>query len=162
MKKGYLKGFSLVELLVAMGLFSLLFGFIWVNLLGSRGRASQSSSIDVFVADLRSTQLKAMQGDSEGRVDPEIYGVYVGANSYTLFHGSTYNPTDPSNHTVSLGDGETFVSVAFPNNSVIFDKGSGELIDFDPALTTLTLSNSISKTQKTIQMNKYGVITAIN
>ncbi|MBI2442792.1 MAG: type II secretion system protein [Candidatus Levybacteria bacterium] len=162
MRRNTAKGFSIVELLVAMGIFSLLFGFIWLNLLGSRGRASQSSTIDVFTSDLRAMQLKAMKGDSEGRVDTDAYGVLLKTTTYTLFHGSTYNPDDPSNRTVSLGDGESFNSVLFPGNSIVFAKGSGELVNYDPAQSSVSLTNMQSNTQKTLQLNKYGVITSSN
>lgn len=162
MKKYFRNGFSLVELLVAMGLFSLLFGFIWINLLGSKGRSSQTSSIDVFISDLRSMQLKSMQGDSEGRVDPDSYGIYIGTTKYTLFHGSIYNPADPTNRSISLGDGESFTSVLFPENIIVFTKRSGELLNFNQAQNSLSLTNTQINTKKTIQLNKYGIITSIN
>lgn len=156
----YQNGFSLVELAVVMFIFSFLFIFITVALLNIKQRGSLTTSIDTLITDLKSQQLKAMVGDTEGRATPDTYGIYFGANQYTLFHGA-YSPSTPSNFTVSLGDNIQFGAISFPASSVSFAQDSGEVVGTE-SLNTITLENSQTNEQKTITINKYGVITAVN
>lgn len=156
------KGFSLVEIGVVVTLISILFAFMWINLLGGKEKASQTSSIDVLVSDIRSEQLKAMTGATEGRVTNDAYGIHFNTTSYVLFHGLNYSSSDPSNRTTQLGDNEQFTSVLFANNNIVFASGSGEIVGFTQGSDSVTLRNLVGKTQKTIYFNKYGSITGIN
>ncbi len=154
------RGFTVTEAVIVMSLLATLFGLIWLNLLNSREKAGTSSSTDVFVSDVRSQQLKAMLGDTEGRISADAYGVYLNSTSYTLFHGISYNALDPSNSPVQLGDNITFVNVSFPSNVIVFASGSGEIVGFSGA-GTLGIRNVLSNTQKTVQLNKFGTVTSI-
>lgn len=159
---GVRSGFTLIEVAVVMSLLSLLFGFVWLNLLSTKESASQNTSMDLLVSDLRAQQLKAMLGDTEGRVERDAYGVYFGVTSYTLFHGSTYVSADPTNFIVPLGDNERFSSIAFSGNAVVFSSVSGEIDGFSQDANSLLLKNTMANTQKTIQLNKIGTVNAIN
>lgn len=163
MKKAYAySGFTLMEVAVVMSLLTLLFGFVWVNLLGSKDSASQNTSVDILLSDLRAQQLKAMLGDTEGRIGHDAYGIRFGTTSYTLFHGSTYAPADPTNFTVSLGDNERFESVGFPGSVLVFASVSGEIDGFSAGADTIVLRNSSANTQKTFLLNRIGSVYAIN
>lgn len=155
-------GFTLMELTVVMSLLSLLFGFVWVNLLGSRDSASQNTSVDLLVSDLRAQQLKAMLGDTEGRIEHDAYGIHFALTSYTLFHGVSYITADPTNFTVNLGDNEQFQSVAFPGSTIVFASVSGEVDGFSQGANSIVLTNTMANTQKIIQLNKTGTVYAIN
>jgi prepilin-type N-terminal cleavage/methylation domain-containing protein len=161
-KKFLYSGFTLMEVAVVVSLLSLLFGFVWVNLLGSRDSASQNTSIDLLLSDLRSQQLKAMLGDTEGRVGHDAYGVYFGTNTYTLFHGLSYVAADPTNYTVTLGDNERFQSISFPGNTLVFASVSGQIAGFTEGVDSIVLTNITANTQKTVRINKLGTVYAIN
>lgn len=156
------EGFTLIETSLAIAIIATLFGFITLNLLSGKESATQSTTLDIFISDLRHSQLKAMVGDAEGRVDKDSYGVYIEPTSYTLFHGSTYNSSDPTNRTVNLGDNETFSSVQFAGNLIQFASMSGELVGFVPGANNLSIRNGGSGSQKDIQINKYGVVFTTN
>lgn len=155
-------GITLIETSVVIAVIATLFGFITLNLLSSKESASQSTTLDIFISDLRQSQLKAMVGDTEGRVSSDSYGVFIGATSYTLFHGPTYNVSDPTNYTVNLGDNEVFTSVQFSGNLLQFANMSGELVGFVPGANKLSIRNDNNGSQKDIQVNKYGVVFTTN
>jgi hypothetical protein len=151
-----------MEVAVVVALLSMLFGLVWLNILGSKEHASQNATIDVLLSDIRAQQLRAMLGDTGGRVTSDSYGIRFNTTSYTLFHGPTFVPADPSNQTISLGDQEYFKSVSFPSNQVIFASISGQIVGFSQNASSFILSNASLSTQKNIQLNKLGSVYAIN
>lgn len=151
-----------MEMAVVMSLLSLLFGLVWLNLLSSKESASQNASIDVLVSDLRSQQLKAMQGDTEGRIGNDAYGVRFDATTYTLFHGMSYLSSDPANQVVSLTDNEQFQSITFPGSTILFASVSGQVVGFSQGNNSFVLRNVSTNTQKTFLINAIGTVYAIN
>lgn len=92
------QGFTVLELLVVMGVFALLIGFVTLNLFNLKARASLATTADTLVSDLKIAQIKAMTGDPTG----------------TGLNLATY----------SFGDFVTAASSLGPN--IVFAKGSGE------------------------------------
>ena len=89
------KGFTLVELLIILAVITTLLGFVVVNLLGAQRRASIDTVVDTLVTDLKQQQFKSISGEtSRGN---GLYGIHVGNNYYTLFQGTTFSSSDPSN-----------------------------------------------------------------
>lgn len=148
-------GFTLTELLITMTIFATLAGIATMSLVGAKQRTSLNTSVEMVSADLRQQQLKSMVGDTGGRTTPDRYGIHFGTSEYTLFHGSTFNLLESSNFTVQLGDNITFVS---PPTDLIFDRVSGEL----SVGGNIILRDNTTKATKTLQFNKYGVITSVN
>ena len=155
-------GYTFVELAVILGVLIVLFSIVTINLLGAKQSTSLSTTMDALASDIRSQQLKAVVGDTEGRGATSNYGVYFGTTSYTLFHGNAYSPADTSNFVVNLGDQIQFSNVMFPASTIIFTKGTGEISGFGAASSSATIKNTSSVTQKTIILNTLGVITAVN
>ena len=92
-------GFTILELLVIMGVFAILAGFTTLNLFNLKARASLSTTTDTLISDLKTEQIKAMTGDPSG-------------GSINL---ATY----------SFGD---FVTAQVnPPGDIVFQKGSGEI-----------------------------------
>lgn len=148
-------GFTLTELLITMTIFATLAGIATMSLVGAKQRTSLNTSIEIVSADLRQQQLKSMVGDTSGRTAPDSYGIHFGTSEYTLFSGSTFNLLEESNFTIQLGDNISFVS---PPADLIFSRVSGEL----SAGGSLLLRDNTTKATKTLQYNKYGVITSVN
>ncbi len=155
------KGFTLIEVLVVLSVLITLIGLTTISLLNANRQTSLSTSIDSFVTDLKQQQLKAMVGDTEGRTQADSYGVYFGTDSYTLFHGA-YSSSDPTNFTVALGGNIQFSAVLFPSSQIIFLKGSGEVSNYASSSSTLVIRDIVNNRQKTITVNRYGVVTDIN
>lgn len=145
-------GFTLVELAVVIGVLATLLGIATISLSSSQQKTSMSTTIQTIISDMKAQQIKAMIGDTEGRVSASPYGVHFDANQYVLFHGA-YIIGDSSNFVVSLSPNLQFTTLI----DVVFSQTIGEL-----TATSVTIQNITSSETKTIQLNKYGVITAVN
>lgn len=153
------KGYTIIELLIVMGIFAIFFGFASLNLLGVRSKTSLATTTDVLVSDLRSQQVKSMTGDTGGGPQNINYGIYFTPNSYILFKG-TYNPVDTTNFTVDVD--EAIITTTLAGSIITFNKGSGEIVGFDPNANSIRLTSNISTSSKIITLNRFGVITGVN
>lgn len=155
------KGVTLVEVLIVFGIFSILAGLGFVNILNVRSSASVSSSEYTLISDIKNQQIKAMTGDTEGRGVPDTYGIYIQPNQYTLFHGQNYSAGDSSNFTVPITP-DFNLSTTFASNKIVFASGSGEIINFISGQNSIMFTNTSTNVQSTIQLNKHGVIITVN
>ncbi|MFA5933462.1 MAG: type II secretion system protein [Microgenomates group bacterium] len=155
MKKSF--GFTLVEILLVMGLFAILASFITINLIRPQTKASVEASINTLAADLKEAQLKSMIGDSEGQTTAQSYGIFFTSNSYTIFRGTTYNSGDTSNFIINLDTSENLVDT-FSGHLVVFERRSGEVVSFVNGSNTITISDN-GGNSKTITVNNLGVIS---
>lgn len=161
-KKTKQKGFTLIELVIIMGILLLLFGFVMVNLLQEENIVSVNASVDILISDISSQQTKAMVGKSDGVSSGNSYGIYFESDRYTLFKGNTFSATDSANFTVMLDENIVFNNVTFPNNIIVFSSLSGEVSGFTDGNNTITVANVQGQEIKTITINRYGVIKSIN
>ncbi len=152
-------GFTLVEIVVVLFIMTTFLGLITLNLSSSQKRASISSMTDIFISDLKSQQVKAMVGDTEGRSSADIYGVYLDTAGYTLFHGATYSPTDSANFTIELVPPFVFTT---PGKQILFNRFTGDVNGFSTLDNTVTIQDQTTGVQKTLQYNSLGVITSLN
>ena len=153
-------GFSLVELLLSMTVFSILVGIVTLNLHTAQNNTSITSTVDTLLADLSQQQIKAMVGDTEGRSVLSNYGILIGTGVYKLFFG-TYSATESSNFSINLSTSQQ-ITTTFPSNQILFLKGSGEISGFIAGQNTITVKSTVSNDQKIIQINRYGVVMGIN
>lgn len=151
-------GFTLVEILVVMGLFAVTVGLTYINFLQPQNTASQGGAATTLVADLKSQQTKAMAGDSGSASSAQAHGVYVQSGSYTLFKGSSYSAGDSDNYVVQAPTGVTF-STTFTSSQMVFAKGSGDFISYSATHNTITVNSSSTGVNKVITLNRYGAIT---
>jgi type II secretory pathway pseudopilin PulG len=150
------KGFTVVELLLTIGIFIVLTSIATVSLGKFERNASLSSEVNTIIPDVKEQQIKAMAGDGEGSGSISDYGIHISSTSYTLFRG-TYVAGSSSNFVVSL-PANIQLSTTFPSSELIFTKGSGEVA----GPNTITLTDMTNSATKTITINKYGAITSIN
>ena len=155
------RGISFIEVIIVIGVLLTLIGMASISFLPFRSKSALDTAITTLMADLRSQQIKAMTGDTEGRSACVNYGFYFGNSSYTLFHGTSFNSNDTSNFTVSL-DGEIQIQSTFPSTQIIFSIKNGEVISFSQGQNSITLRDTIAQDSKTININRYGVITQVN
>lgn len=153
-------GFTLVEIIIVGFVFIILFTLASLTLLNVKHKINLASTVNTLINDLKSQQLKAMMADTEGRQERDTYGIYFGTDSYTHFHG-TYSAADPANLVVPLGEQIQFSSISFPGRELNFAIGSGEIIGVVSA-NTIVIQNVLSGEQKTMTINKYGVVTNVN
>ena len=138
-------GFTLIELMVVMGIFALMVGFASINLIRPQTQASLDTTVTTIVADLKEQQIKAMTGNGASS-----YSVRFNNSNYILFTGSSYpSPTD--NFTINL---DPNLQITPNPTTIVFAQRSGE-----SNTTTLTVTNTASSEQKTIIINILGSVT---
>lgn len=145
------KGLTIIELMVAIGILTILFALSTINLSRLPSTTAQSSSYDLLISDLRSQQTKAMAGSMA-----ESFGIHFESTSYTLFEGEVYSESDPGNFVVTLDPNLSFTASSFAADSsgsfVVFSSGSGDLASSG----SITITNSFTGDVRTVNLNKYG------
>ncbi len=154
------RGFTLIEVVVAMSIFATLSGIVTINLLHAQSKTSLDTELNSLLAEIKSQQTLAMSGSMQNGSAPTEYGIYFDSTSYTLFAGSTYTANNPTNFVISLDNNVTFTSVTFPSNTIIFQRASGEIANFNSSQNQIILTNQGGET-KTITLNQAGVITSV-
>lgn len=155
------QSFTLIELVIIMAIIALLSGLATVSLLNIYKTNSLTANLDVLLVDIRSQQLKAMMEDTDGAPASIPYGIYFEPSRYILFRGSSYLPGDPFNFSVLLNTDLNFVNINLPASSLIFTPLAGELSAFVNGLDTVTLKDTQGSEEKTIKVNRFGVINNI-
>lgn len=156
------RGISLIELVIVMSFFAILTSIITVNVFTTGGKSNVSDAANLLVTDLRSQQIKAMVSEVPTGSTPDSHGVYFERTRYVLFRGSTYAFSNPSNFTVSQDENTEVSSITFSGSQVVFAKGSGEITNFTDGADTIRLRNTVSGQEKTIRLNRHGVVASIN
>ncbi len=151
-------GFTLIEILLVVGILGLLFGIGLLSIGNIQVITQNNASSTLIVSDLKTQQIKAMVGDTEGRGIPDNYGIKILTDRYILFHGINYNAADTANFSIPLASGYT-LSSTFPNTTILFASNSGELVNFAQGSDTITVTHTSSSKQQVIRLNKYGTIT---
>ena len=150
-----MRGFTLIELIVVIGIITTLLAVTFPSLIASQHRTSLSETVAVLVSDIKQQQTKAMLGNAEN-------GLYFQADQYVLFTGSAYSAGDPANFAVILDPSIRFSDIPFPASRIIFSKGSGQASGFISDSYDLTVSDQSEGVTRIITINNYGVITEVN
>jgi prepilin-type N-terminal cleavage/methylation domain-containing protein len=159
MKRSAQRGYTLVELMVVIGILLVVMGFLTINLLRSQEKASVTATINILESALREQQMKAMSGDTEGRSTASEYGVKFFSDRYVLFHGVSYDPSDAANFPTIL-EGTLQFATTLTNNEVIFSRGSGEVVGGQGG--DITLQSGSQNEQAILHLNKYGVVSGLD
>lgn len=151
------KGFTLLELLIVVGIIGILFTIATINLVRTQHTTSLSAATDELVADLRLQQTKAMTGSRDTTGNPNSYGISFTSSGYKLFQG-TSDPNDSTDFAVTP-TGITFTT-NLPSSSLVFSERSGVFANYVNGTTyTITVKNTNGTEQRVLTVNKYGVIT---
>ena len=152
------KGFTLVEVILVMGMLAVIAGVVFVNQIRPQNVASLDGVAATLVADIKSQQVKAMAGDSVSASSAQAHGVRIQSGTYTLFKGSSYSAGDTDNFTVTAATGVT-LSTTFASSVLIFTKATGDITSFVNGQNTITLTSAATGTSKVITLNRYGAVT---
>jgi len=144
------KGFSLIEVLLAVIIISILIGLASTYYSNSQVRADISYQASNLVHYLRLAQSGALSG-----LNDSDQGIHFDETGYTLFEGSTYDEDEPKNVRKDLPESMTLSDIDLNGgDDVIFEKGSGET-DNDG---TVTLSAIAISRDIVITINSVGTI----
>ncbi|MFA9288338.1 MAG: Tfp pilus assembly protein FimT/FimU [Weeksellaceae bacterium] len=155
------KGFTLLELLLVMAITAILMSLSMLSLTTVQHQAYLDENRESLLSDFKSQQLKAMTGNTGGGSSSLAFGIRFSNNNYTLFQGSTYNASDPTNFTFTL-KGSTRIVTTVPQSQVVFTKGSGEITGYDANNRTITIEDTTTNEQKSIVFNRLGVFETID
>lgn len=155
------RGVTLTELIIAVSIIALLAGLVTVNLFNIYGKTALAAVTDSLLVDLKSQQLKAMIGDTDGQGSSDSYGIYFETNRYVLFKGLSYSAADPLNFPVNLDANLNFINIVLPSAAVVFVPLSGEWAQFAPGADSVTIKETSTGEEKTIKINQYGVAANI-
>lgn len=115
-------GFTFVEIIITIGLFSIIFALITVSMVRPKATADIKSAEDQIYITLKEAQNLAMKGPLDR------FGVHFEQNKFVLFQGSTYNPGDSSNLETTLDSNLSIESISSPSGAnIIFSQLSGEV-----------------------------------
>lgn len=157
-KRNY--GFVLIELVLAIGIILMLFGFISLSLVNEQKNVSIQGTVDKLITDIKSQQLKTMEGI--GTVSGQNYGIYLSSDKYVLFKGDSYVPSDTSNFTVDLDPQIVISNITFPSSAIVFSSKSGELKQYTNGNTSFTVQDINGTKSTTVILNRYGVVASEN
>ena len=158
-KANWKSGFTIIEILLVMGIFLMFLGFISINLINREPQASLELNTTSIIADIKNQQLQAMTGENAGG-DQSDFGVYFDSDSYTLFSGSSYVPGETGNVVVNLPDNLSFSATDFPSSTIVFNRLEGDIKNFSAGADSFTVTNSVSGKSETVIFNRLG--TAVN
>jgi prepilin-type N-terminal cleavage/methylation domain-containing protein len=157
-----MKGFTVVELIVSIGIISIFLTLVLPNMLSPQHRSAYTEAITALSSDLREQQSKAMLREGSLSATPSAYGIYFGTDDYVLFKGPVYSPTAADNFKIDLDYGISFSAIGFPDSQIVFDPGSGEAGNFSADSYTITVGDSSEGIGNIITVDRYGTATQIN
>ena len=116
------RGFTLIEILVAMALLVLLAVFFMAGLSGFLGASGLEQATDEAVGLLREARSQTLAAEGG-----EGYGVRFASSSLTRFRGGVYVPGDPGNTVVSLPRTVAIIAIELgtTSSSVTFERLTG-------------------------------------
>jgi prepilin-type N-terminal cleavage/methylation domain-containing protein len=153
-------GFTLIEMIVVLGVLGTLLAFSVTNLVGLQNRTRLATTMTTLISDIQLQRLKAMDGDTEGRGTIDSYGIYFGTSQYVLFHGSTYNASATDNVIVAYDLPVSLSSTTFAGSQIVFTKGSGEIASYVSNQNTVTFVNPADNATKQLVFNRFGAIVS--
>lgn len=153
------KGFTLIEMLVVISLFAILAGLATINLARPQSRATLNSAMPKLVAEIRNQQANAMYKKVNDNNNTKNYGVYFESDGFTLFEGTTYNPTKESNYKINTDTGIEITNINLPNQQIVFEKGSGEVFNYSVSQNTFSLTNTQINESINLSINRYGIVS---
>lgn len=153
-----LSGFTLIEMIVVIGLFITLFAISTISLTNLIPKANFVTTHQSILSDIKSQQLKAMTGSTSGTGNGSAYGIFLENDKYTLFTGLTYSASSTDNYTIELSNGLSLTEITFPLNSIVFSQGNGEIPGFSELTSSFKLINSSTTEEYIFNLNKLGVV----
>ncbi len=152
------RGFTLIEMIVVMGVVGILVSIVSTSLFGAIASTSRGVTAREVINDLRQQQLRAMMGGTDSGGSYVDFSVRFETGRYTLFPGQVFAEGNPDNVVVNLETPLMFSAITLPDSTLTFARGSGEVRSFVPGQNTLSLRHAQTGAQTTININALGVV----
>lgn len=151
-------GFSFVELIVVFGIVATFTALVSINLLGVQHGSSIAGTKEQLLADIAHVRLQSLSGFNASQTAGSAHGVHLDSDRYTLFTGSSYNPSNTANSVFILPQNITITDITLPGGTVVFATASGEIIGYSAIANSFAILEINSQLKKTIQFNALGTV----
>lgn len=151
-------GFTIIEVLIVVGLFMVLVGIGTINTSRTAQTVSLQSVYDEVVAAAGAQQLYAMTGRVGALGTNGSHGVRFEPDQYILFAGTSYTAGDSANVITELPPNMTFSTIDLPSQVVIYATESGQIQGYDSDQATVVLSDQTTGKTRTLHWNTLGVL----
>ncbi len=149
--------FTYLELMLVMGIFAVLLSISVLSIGPVLSKTNIVSQAQVLLADCATTQLKSMRREQGAASQVTPFGIHFDSNKYTLFQGATYSANDAENFVVNLSSDLRFSSISLPGSNVLFERGSGDVIGYSAAASSVVMTQSGTGKSVIISFNRYGL-----
>lgn len=150
------KGFSLIELIISVGILAIISGVGFINIVNYKNRQTLASNTREIVTVLRNAQDRSLSQESGGRWGVHFENPLEGIGFYELFQGNFYS-SSTINLKNPLSSGVQFnIPEAGSSSTIVFSPVTGLPDNVLNIKISLTGSPSVSST---ISVNSVGKIS---
>lgn len=149
-----LNGFTFIELILVISLFSIIFVFIIPSLVRPRSFADIVSTQELIYSTVKEAQSLSMTNPQKA------YGIRFEQDKFILFEGSTYSPSDTNNLETTLTTNLSIESISLPSGDIIFSQLSGEVQNYTSGQDSFVLRENNTNDTKIFTINKIGTLNA--
>jgi prepilin-type N-terminal cleavage/methylation domain-containing protein len=145
------KGFTVLEVMVVVALMAIMLMMPILYTQASQVRFDFNTQVSTLVSYLRLAQSDAAAGRNNRN-----HGVHLAADSYTVFSGNTFNPSDTGNYVIELPPTIVIRSISLngAGSDILFEGPTGETETYG---TFQLYSGQIDKFI-TITVSQFGMI----
>ncbi len=147
MRRSDSKGFSVAELLAALGITALIFGITLAAFGNIARRESLVSSTSALAEGIRDARARTLAS-----VGASQYGVKIDEDRFTFFKGSAFSSSTPGNETFMF---TSWVKASTSISSLVFERVTGNASASGTIEMYLVTSPS---TKKTVRVQSTGLV----
>lgn len=146
------KGFTLIEILITLGIVGVLFGLISAPLMSFYRDIVYRGNVENVLTMLDEARKSTLSSYYSSQ-----YGVHVATSTVTLFKGATYSAVDPDNDVFELsGIVEiTETNITGGGDEIVFERITGETSQDGTLVVSLLVGRMSSST---ITIHKSGLV----
>ncbi len=149
------KGFTLIEILVALGIIVLLCVIIIGSFSSFRKSQNFNNAIEDTISIFNSARAKTLSSENASQ-----YGIHLDSSKATLFKGTVFSQTDPNNQIINLDSSIEIVNISINGggSDVVFNRLKGDTSDHGSFVIRVKSDTSKSKT---ISIKSTGIVNAL-
>ncbi len=148
------KGFTIIEILVAIAILGLIVMVSIGPFVALKNTQALKHAVESTIAVLHEARAKTLASENA-----TAYGVHIAPSTLTLFSGTTYSPSASDNITYTLDDSVSISNIALNGGAtaVVFERLTGDTAEY--GTFTIGLLSS-SDGQKIITISGTGIISS--
>lgn len=164
-KRKFLRGFTVIEILVIIAVMGIMLSIAFVNLGSGRTSAKLDAAQREVASAIKMAQSNALQGKTASGSVPKYWGIYFENDKTYKIVPSNAPGTDIAGgtETYALSNGVTFSVTNVINSRIYFSVPNGNILKGNGTSyasgDTATATVSISGLSKTVNISYGGVIT---